>query len=362
MRRVFPDITSASGGLIAAIMLIAACAQEPVEPVELFPPADSRTVWPRPPETPRYAWLGELVGEETMLRARGADGLSLGSVVAWVVGLVTGERRGIELLRPISGATDRQGRIFVVDASHRAVIVFDPLRGRVLKWDQAEAGLGFRTPVACAPDDAGGVYVTDADHAAVYHLDADGEPVETIGRGLLERPTGIARDRARGLLYVADTRRHDIKVFDGQGQLVDVVGGRGTGPGMFNFPTHLAWSGDRLLVSDTLNFRVQQFDPAGDPRRTFGEIGLYLGNMVRPKGVAAGRDGRVYVTESYYDYLLVYDPEGRFLLPIGGTGDEVGRFYLPNGVWTDTVGRVYVADMFNGRIAVFQELTGLDAG
>ena len=79
--------------------------------------------------------------------------------------------------------------------------------------------------------------------------------------------------------------------------------------------------------------------------------------MARPKGVAVGADGRVYVVESYYDHLLVFDPEGRFLMPIGGTGTDEGQFYLPAGVWTDSTGRVYVADMFNGRVAVFKELT-----
>ena len=49
----------------------------------------------------------------------------------------------------------------------------------------------------------------------------------------------------------------------------------------------------------------------------------------------------------------------RLLLPIGGTGSGIGQFYLPAGVWTDEAGRVYVADMFNGRIVVFSELTDL---
>jgi DNA-binding beta-propeller fold protein YncE len=56
--------------------------------------------------------------------------------------------------------------------------------------------------------------------------------------------------------------------------------------------------------------------------------------------------------------LLVFNSEGRFLMPLGGTGKEVGQFYLPAGVWSDPRGRIYVADMFNGRIAIFQLLGG----
>ena len=58
----------------------------------------------------------------------------------------------------------------------------------------------------------------------------------------------------------------------------------------------------------------------------------------------------------------MFTPDGRLLLPIGGTGRDVGNFYLPSGVWTDASGNVYVADMFNGRVVVFSELTDLELG
>jgi hypothetical protein len=79
---------------------------------------------------------------------------------------------------------------------------------------------------------------------------------------------------------------------------------------------------------------------------------------VRPKGVTADSAGNIYIIESFHDYLLVYDQDARFLLPIGGTGDKAGEFYLPAGVWTDNRDRVYVADMYNGRVEIFQYLQG----
>lgn len=82
------------------------------------------------------------------------------------------------------------------------------------------------------------------------------------------------------------------------------------------------------------------------------------GDFVRPKGVAVDAENNIYAVESYHDHLLVFDEEGRFLLPIGGTGKEIGSFYLPGGVWVDARNRVFVADTFNGRIVVFQFLGG----
>ena len=212
-------------------------------------------------------------------------------------------------------------------------------------------------PVGIVADGAGGFLVTDAELAEVFRLDADGQPVGRFGRGILERPTGIARDPVSGLVYVADTVRHDVKVFDPAGDLVELIGSHGNGQGLFNTPTHVSYFDGQLYVADTLNFRVQVFDRAGEERLTFGRLGLFVGDMTRPKGVAVGGGGRIYVVESYFDHLLVYDRNGRLLLPIGGTGQGTGQFYLPSGVWTDPQGRVYVADMFNGRVVVFQELS-----
>jgi len=68
-----------------------------------------------------------------------------------------------------------------------------------------------------------------------------------------------------------------------------------------------------------MNGRVQVFERGGErPRLVVGSRGLFVGQLVRPKGVATDSAGNIYVVESYYDHLLVFDREGRFLLPIGG--------------------------------------------
>ena len=79
---------------------------------------------------------------------------------------------------------------------------------------------------------------------------------------------------------------------------------------------------------------------------------------MRPKGVGVDSEGNVYVIESYYDSMLVYSNRSEFLLSIGGTGTATGRFYLPAGVWVDSKNRVFIADLFNGRVVMFQFLGG----
>lgn len=321
-------------------------------------PEGKRLMWPAPPEVPRYMYAGQLLGEANF-RAPGARaGEGFMGILRAIAGLVVGESRPVELARPQSGTVDEAGRIYVTDVSRQAVFVFDPVAGKLDVWEKAEGLASFAGPVAVATA-KGITYVTDAELGIVARLDASGTPQRALGRGLFKRPTGLAFDAQRGELYVADTAAHDIKVLDLSGALKRVLGRRGEGDGEFNYPTHLALADGELYVTDTMNSRIQVLDAAsGTMRRSFGVRGLYVGNLVRPKGIALDSERNVYVVESYYDHLLVYDRHGRFLMGIGGPGAESGKFYLPAGVWTDHLNRVFVADMFNGRVVLFQHLGG----
>ncbi len=343
-------------GLTIAVLL-AGCAQVPKEMVYAGSAPDRPPrVWPEPPEVPRLAFVGTLTGEQNFRAPAGQTASGLEKFGRWLVGLGAFSRDPMVLQRPQCGVIDANGRVLVTDVSRQGVFVFDPVEGELDVWTQAEDQSVFASPIGIAIASDGSILVADSELAQVFRLQPNGKPLGGFGRGVLKRPTGLAVDRASGRVYVADTRAHDIKVFDAAGALVDTLGAPGTRPGEFNGPTHVAFRDGLLYVADTLNARVQVLTPDGQPVSRVGRRGLYVGNITRPKGVAADSDGHVYVMEGYYDYLLVYDNNGDYLLPIGGTGSGIGEFFLPGGVWTDDRDRVYVADTFNGRIVVFQYL------
>ncbi|HET9651764.1 MAG TPA: hypothetical protein VFP36_06220 [Usitatibacter sp.] len=345
---------------IALLALAAGCANE-ARVLRMDPDPGKRgegVFFPGAPEVPRYFYAGQLIGESNYVEAGDRARANVKDVLRWVVGLAGGDDRPEGLQRPQSGITDAQGRVIVSDSSRQAVLVFDPASG-LDTWEQAAGLTHFSTPVGVASSPEGHVWVADADLGFVAELDARGKPVAMIGKGVLRRPTGVAYDPQTRRLFVCDTQSHDIKVFGTDRALLKTIGRRGEGDGEFNYPTHIAFARGELYVADTMNSRIQVFADAGDRHRlTIGARGLYVGNLVRPKGVAVDSEGNIYVIESYYDHLVVYDRNGRFLLAIGGLGKDIGQFYLPAGVWVDGRNRVFVADMFNGRIVVLQYLGG----
>ncbi|MHB1591087.1 MAG: 6-bladed beta-propeller [Sulfuricella sp.] len=315
-------------------------------------------VWPAPPEKARYRYLGQLTGEENFGPENEEARSTAVKVFDWLVGLVGGGTEPIVLQRPQSGTVDAEGRIYVTDSSRQAVYVFDKPAGKLHVWDMARENTRFAIPIGIAVGAGGEILVTDAGLHGVFRLNREGKPVGEFGQDVLKRPTGLARDAQLGLIYVADTYAHDIKVFGDDGHLVKVIGRRGEADGEFNYPTHLAFAAGKLYVADTMNARVQIFDAQGKFLRALGRRGLKVGDFVRPKGITVDPSGNLYVVESYYDRLLVFNAQGDFLMPLGGTGKGIGQFYLPAGVWSDRQGRIYVADMFNGRVVIFQFLGG----
>lgn len=325
-------------------------------------PINERTdlIWPKPPDQARYRYAGELIGQQNFTQI--SDGTSTAKkALQWLVGLLDDDAP-VSLQRPQHGMVGEEGQIYVVDASRNAVLVFDPKPppdtksdkegGQLLEWSDIGNNMRLGSPAAISQAWGGDVAVSDAKYGVVFRLNKQGQFVAAIGEGQLRRPTGIAFDRQRGLLFVADTAANDIKVFDAAAQHVNTISK--AGETLLNAPTLLTAAGDRLYVADTLNSQIHVFDFDGNYLRSFGQRGLFVGNLTRPKGVAVGGDGIVYVIESYYGHLLAFDQDAQFLIGINGNGMKDDRFYLPSGVWTDGADKIYVADMFNGRVVVFQ--------
>lgn len=309
-----------------------------------FPPA---------PASPRYAYAGELIGERNFVTERPEKTFGK-RIFELLTGVGEGSGQELELLRPQAVVTDPMGRVFVSDMGHAAVFVFDSIAGEARLLKRLDQTRTFLAPSGLAIGPDGVVFVADAEVGLVARIDATGRSYPPIGEGVLKRPTGIVYDKEQRRIFVSDTDESTVKVFDLDGRLLMTVGRPGVDLGEFNRPTYMAIWRNELYVTDTFNSRIQVFDlDSGQPLRAIGTRGTYVGQFAIPKGVALDSEGNLYVIESLFDHLLIFNREGRLLLPIGGTGYTTGNFYLPAGLWVDEGDRIYVADMYNGRVVTY---------
>jgi len=109
----------------------------------------------------------------------------------------------------------------------------------------------------------------------------------------------------------------------------------------------------RLFVTDSGWPTVLVFDTKN---HQFTVIGLEgPGVLAKPMGVTTDAAGRVYVTDTLENRGVVYDHDGNFLFGIG----EKGRFDQPVGiVVNDALNRVYIVDTKKHNVSVFDSKEG----
>jgi len=330
-------------------MLLVGCAYTSGETLQNVPATG--LAWPAPPSEPRIAYVMSFTGAENL----GIKKRFLQRLRVFVSG-----RSEERLVRPMAVVESPGNRYFVADPGVRGVHLFDLQRGRY-RLIRRENGEPLPSPVGLAAGLVGEVYVVDSRLAALYMIEPRGEVALKVPLdALMSQPTGVALDKPSGRIYLVDTGSHEVKIFARDGALLRRVGGRGIGPGKFNYPT-MIWMTDagEFLVSDSLNFRTQVFDAEGNFLRQFGVAGDSAGFQPQSKGIATDSHGHVYVVDSTLHAVQIFDSSGTFLFRLGLRGDGAGEFLLPTGIFIGERDTIYVADSYNNRIQVFRYTGGV---
>jgi sugar lactone lactonase YvrE len=262
-----------------------------------------------------------------------------------------------EIVRPYATTHDSTGRLLVADPGQHGIHIYD-FEKRKYQFVKGPRKRELISPIDVACDKNDDIYVSDSVRAKIYVFDTRGRFLRTIGgtsgESRLVRPTGMALDPNTRRLYLTDTLRHQVLVFGLDGSFIRVIGRRGKGPGEFNFPTALTLSHGKLYVVDALNFRIQTLTPEGEFEGAFGELGDQTGTLNRPKGIAADTEGNLYVVDAVFETVQVFDPKGRLLYYFGSTGTKPGQFQVPTGISIDDRNIIYIADSLNRRVQVFR--------
>lgn len=241
-----------------------------------------------------------------------------------------------------------------------------------------------------AEQDADRLFIADSNHNRIIISTFDGKILDVAGSGEVgtsegsfpqaqfNHPQGMAFDRAKNLLYVADTENHMLRRLDLGARTVTTLAGSGEqarepspkGIGrnvLLRSPWDLILDGDSLYVAMAgsrqiylHNLKTGETAPyAGTSREGIVDGPLASAELAQPSGLAS--DGKkLYVADAESSSVRTVDLQaggnvgtivGRDLFEFGdkdGIGDEV-RLQHPLGIAL-TGGELYVADTYNNKI------------
>jgi DNA-binding beta-propeller fold protein YncE len=230
-------------------------------------------------------------------------------------------------------------------------------RERLLTGENLNRERVFDKPAAVAAG-RGRIYVADTVRRQVVVFDVPRRKVFTLGHrppGTLQKPAALALD-AQGRLYVADTSLRRVLVYDGLGLHLHDIGSerdllRPTG-------VAVAPDGSRVYVIDRADndselHRVLAYDGQGRALPPIGQRGSAPGQFNIPVQGAVGPDGLLWVLDAGNFRLQAFDEQGRFVRAFGQAGTGLGSFARPRGLACDHEGQLYVSDGAFGNVQVF---------
>jgi sugar lactone lactonase YvrE len=302
--------------LLAAGMIPASADEDSVAAQAMF--------FPPPPDIPRLQFLQRYSSPlDVTTKKQGFRDFVFG-----------GEQDETKLVEKPYGLALYDGAIFVVDTRSNGYGIFDIANGRSRVVKPTGPG-ALAKPINITIGEDGTRYITDTDREQIVVLDSRDRFVRAIGNPGQFKPVDVAIDGNK--LYVTDIMHHRIVVIDRlSGDELFEFGNAGSDPGQLFHPTNLAVGSDgTIYVTDTSNFRVQQFEADGTFIREIGALGTTFGHFARPKGITLDEDDNIYVVDAAFQNIQILAPDGAPLMAFGGPGPDKWNVSMPTVVKVD---------------------------
>jgi DNA-binding beta-propeller fold protein YncE len=304
-------------------------------------------VYPAPPDTPRIQFLTHITASRDLEARR--------SFFETLVGVAENE---VELLVKPFGVAVEAGRIYICDTVFRGVRIIDLEHGRFRNFRPPDLPARMQVPVGCALDkEYGRLYVVDTGRRVVLVFNAELAYVTAISGPVGFRPNDVAVD-AEGI-WVSDASSHVIRVYDkksfAEKRAIPQLDPKH--PGFLHQPTNLHITGDKVYVTDFGDFTVKVYSRAGEYLTAVGSYGDGAGRFTRPKGIAVDRDSVLYVADAAFNNVQLFNAAGAVLMFFGGSSGGPGSMSLPAQIALDYENldyfRRYVDDSFDLLYLIF---------
>jgi len=189
------------------------------------------------------------------------------------------------------------------------------------------------------------IYIADYKADSIFIFNRDGKYLNKFGtRGIgstnIAGPMGIYISPDE-YLFIVDNGNDRIQKFDLKGEWIQSIG-----EGLLKRPTDVAGQDNIIYVTDTMNKRVLSFDTFGNLLETIGE-----NTLKQPRGIFL-KNKKLYISDAE-EGLFIYDTESKTLEKFN---IDKERVHLPFDVCLDSKNLIYETDFNTQNIAIFNPL------
>jgi DNA-binding beta-propeller fold protein YncE len=302
-------------------------------------------IYPPPPDTTRVQYLTsiststDVTGKQTAFNK-----------------FIFGEEVPKPIVKPY-GVTVYKSKVYICDSGQAGIVVIDfPERSFNCLIPSGRGQL--QLPLNCAVDEKGFLFVADGKRRQIVVFDGDGKYVTEFGE-LVEsfKPTDIAIFKDK--IYVVSVKDQRILVYDKSTyRLLKYFPEMEPGDeGYLYQPTNLFVDQRGIYVSDMGDNKIKVYSPEGNFLRSVGESGALSGQLSRPKGISLDTNSNLFVVDAAFENVQIYNREGKVLMFFGGPYSKPGDMWLPADVTISysclEYFRKYVDDDFNLKYIIF---------
>lgn len=306
--------------LLVLLFLISGCAGAQLSVQEKSGPV----FYPPEPDAPRLQFLASFSSSRDLEEPQGAFRKMI----------VGNEESSKPIVKPY-GLAVYDNKIYICDTVLNSIDILD-LRKRKLEYFHPKEQAQLSSPINLSFDRNGDMYVADSRRGQVVIFDQGGNFLGAIGKRGEFKPTSVLVKGDK--IYVCDLKAHSVKVFGLKFRqlLFSIPGENCPEEGRLFSPTNIAVDEEEnIYVSDTGAFRVQKYAADGKFLMSIGSHGDNPGQFARPKGVAVDGVGRVYVVDAAFENAQLFNKKGKLLMFFGEPGGSPYGLVLPAGITVD---------------------------
>ena len=281
-------------------------------------------VYPAPPDTTRIQFLSKISGSSDLTHGRKS-----------LAHFITGENEQSMIINKPYGVTMYKGKIMICDTYIHGLDIIDLDKGKFEQFIPKGRG-ELKVPINCFTDEKGYLYIADSERKQVVVFDADRKYYDSFGETEDFKPVDVFVQG--GKVWVADVAGHQIHVYTADSSRTFIRSFpevNSKDPESLFSPTNIFVTDDAVYVSDFGDFRVKVYDHEGKFIRGIGSYGTSVGQFTRPKGIAVDRESNLFVVDAGFENVQIFNNEDKLLMHIGGNYKGLGDMWLPAKVVID---------------------------